>query len=199
MTDAQIEEFKRALAAGPVKFTYLKTLKDARGRTVKDVQGNPEFEEELHTAVGTLTVTGGTLVGTKQIMVGANGAGTINVRGSEAAISCASLVLSNTVALATSSTLNFTADANGVGPVKATSASLADGTKVVVDLSAYTGRRSRIKLIDTADLTADLAQLDVTFMDSSERHLDEGAALVKASGGLFARIPAQSGMLLIFR
>ena len=54
MTDAQIEEFKRALAAGPVRFTYLKTLKDARGRTVKDAQGNPEFEEESHMAIGTL-------------------------------------------------------------------------------------------------------------------------------------------------
>ena len=146
-------------------------------------------------AVGSLTFSGGAMTLKDKLAIGSNGKGTLARIGSSGTLTVKTLQ----TLCQSESTLSFTADANGVGPVKATSASLADGTKVVVDLSAYTGRRSRIKLIDTADLTVDLEQLDVTFRDSSERHLDEGAALVKASGGLFARIPAQSGMLLIFR
>lgn len=101
-----------------------------------------------HTAVGTLTVTGGTFVSSKQIMLGANGTGTINVRGSGAAISCASLVLSNTVELATSSTLNFTADANGFTPIEVAGKVVnTSGTTITVDLTEAPASQNSYKLI----------------------------------------------------
>lgn len=148
------------------------------------------YPVEDHTAVGTLTVTGGTLVGTKQIMVGANGAGTINVRGSEAAISCASLILSNTVALATSSTLNFTADANGLAPIEVSGKVVnTPGTTMTVDLTDAPASEKGYKLIGCTSWEGPVPAC--TFVGSPDPEIH----LVARQSGLYAK--GRKGIVLV--
>ena len=96
-----------------------------------------------HAAEGTLTVTGGVVALSQSLNVGFDGKGTVAVVGSLPTITVAGdLVLSNTVETATSSTLKFTFDENGVSPIQVADKLVnTAGTKLKVDLGRYSGRK----------------------------------------------------------
>ena len=153
---------------------------------------SPNYPVDAHDAVGTLTVTGGTLACTDQVMVGMDGAGTIDVRGSTASISCASLVLSNTVETATSSTLNFTADANGFSPITVAGAVVnTPGTTMTVDLTAAPASEKGYKLIGCTSWEGPAPAC--MFVGSADPEIH----LVARPSGLYAK--GRKGSVLIVR
>ena len=123
-----------------------------------------------HTAVGTLTVTGGTVtIGStttpRTLGVGFDGTGTLAVGGSLADITLnGDLVLSNTTETATSSTLKFKLDATGVAPIKVSGKVVnTPGTKLVVDVGDTQAKRKNRRLIQCANWEGP-AITDVTFV-----------------------------------
>ena len=149
---------------------------------------------DRHDAEGTLTVSGGTTTFPGTCYVGANGAGMVEMSGTGGTLSLKNLVTSNTTEWATSSTLKFTLGADGVAPITVSGKTeLTDGTKVEVDLTGYTGGKQSFKLIDCANVTANLNALDFTFTGVQTAQ----ARLETRTNGLYACFPR--GMMIIVR
>ena len=154
-----------------------------------------------HTAVGTLTVTGGTVtIGStttpRTLGVGFDGIGTLAVGGSLADITLnGDLVLSNTTANATAAALAFTLDANGVSPIKVSGKVVnTAGTKLTVNLGpdAFATKLSHRRLI-ACDAWEGPEIADVVFTGA---HADE-VLLRRNAKGLYVSVPI--GAMLIVR
>ena len=100
-------------------------------------------------AVGTLTVTGGTVTLAKNLIVGLDGSGTVAVAGAGATFSVGgNLVLHNGTEPATASTLRFSLGENGVATMRVAGSVVNEvGTRVEIDLGAYAFTRARQQLI----------------------------------------------------
>ena len=151
-----------------------------------------------HDAEGTLTVSGGTTTFPGTCYVGADGTGTVEMSGTGGTLSFGGLETSNTVASTwtTSSTLKFTLGESGVSPITVSGKTvLTDGTRVLVDVSAYTRGRAAHRIIACtgANVTADLDALDVTFVGASgvlPGHLE------LRTDGLYAVIPRGTAIIV---
>ena len=123
------------------------------------------------TAEGLLCISNGTFAATKEVYVGTDGAGTIQV-GPTGTFTAKTLVLSNQ----TSSVLRFVFGANGFsGGVTATNLVIASGAKLAVDARGYAGRKSTFKLLTASSVTGAFADSDVTIAtdgDSAGAHIE---------------------------
>ena len=117
-----------------------------------------------HDADGTLTVAGGAFSVTDELIVGADGSGTVEMVGTEGSFTAGSLVLSNT----TASVVRFVADASGFSPVNVTGElAVTDGASVEVDLSGFVGSASKFRLFNFASSGGDLESMPVTLLDAN--------------------------------
>ena len=115
------------------------------------------------TAEGLLCISNGTFAATKEVYVGTDGAGTIQV-GPTGTFTAKTLVLSNQ----TSSVLKFVFGADGFsGGVTATNLVIASGAKLEVDARGYTGTKARFKLLTAASVTGAFADQDITITTDS--------------------------------
>ena len=128
--------------------------------------GTARYPFDRHDGTGTFTVAGGETVVNHSTVLGADGAGVLEMRGSVGTFTTKDLVLSN----ATESVVRFVADANGVSPVAATGTlTVTDATRLEVDLSAYTGKAATFPLVTFGAFEGDLSQVDLSFTDGSGR------------------------------
>ena len=107
------------------------------------------WPDTLHDAEGTLTVAGGEVEFQKNLVLGADGCGTVDVIGSSGTFTVGGdLVFSNHVANAQSGgTVNFVFDADGIRPLTVNGkAKFLSGAKMTVDVSGYAGTRGKCLL-----------------------------------------------------
>ena len=142
------------------------------------------------TAEGLLCISNGTFAATKEVYVGSDGAGTIQV-GPTGTFTAKTLVLSNQ----TSSVLRFVFGANGFsGGVTATNLVIASGAKLEVDARGYAGRKSTFKLLTAPSVTGAFADSDVTIATDGD---SAGAHIEWRNGSLMYVNPR--GMTMILR
>ena len=142
------------------------------------------------TAEGLLCISNGTFAATKDVYVGTDGSGTIQV-GPTGTFTAKTLVLSNQ----TSSVLRFVFGADGFsGGVTVTNLVIASGAKLEVDARGYTGDTSSFKLLTAASVTGEFADQDITI--TADRPFRE-ARLEWRNGSLMFVKPR--GMFIIFR
>ena len=126
------------------------------------------------TAEGLLSVTGGTFTATKEVYVGTDGSGTIEI-GPAGTFTAETLVLSNQ----TESVLKFVYDANGfAGKMEVTNIVISAGTKLKVDLGEYDGLKTH-QIITAANVEGDFAEEDV---EITGKHAFKAVLVRKASG-----------------
>ena len=114
--------------------------------------------ENGHDAEGVITVVDGSFVAESNVVVGADGAGAIEMVGSNGSFTARDLVLSN----ATSSVVCFVADAKGFSPVTVQNVlTVTDGATVEVDLSGYSGEFSSAKVFNVGTVEGSLADVKV--------------------------------------
>ena len=123
---------------------------------------NSNYPFDRHDAVGTLTVSGGTFTAAKALNVGFDGTGTVEMVGSRGGLSANTLVLSNTTGVA-ASTLRFVADKDGFSPIAVSGkATIAAGTKLVVDATAVEGEIGRQPLLTFDESEGSFADGDIS-------------------------------------
>ena len=115
-----------------------------------------------HDAEGTVTVVNGTFSVADDMVVGADGFGTIEMVGNAGTFTAGSLVLSN----ATSSVVRFVAGAGGFSPIGVTGTlAVTDGTRIEVDLSGYTGNANVFRLFNFTSFDGDLDNVSLVLLD----------------------------------
>ena len=143
------------------------------------------------TAEGLLCISNGTFAATKEVYVGTDGAGTIQV-GPAGTFTAKTLVLSNQ----TSSVLKFVFGENGFsGGVTVTNLVIASGAKLEVDARGYTGMKANFNLLKAASVTGDFADQDITITTDSAYG---NGSLEWRNGSLVFSMPSR-GMILILR
>ncbi|MDD4016888.1 MAG: hypothetical protein PHV28_02980 [Kiritimatiellae bacterium] len=112
-----------------------------------------------HDAVGLLSVRGGTFSVVSNLVLSADGAGTLEIGGAGLLTVGGDLVLSNCTETASVATLKYTFGASGVGSLSVGGdIVVASGSKLVVDMSEYTGPLKTFQLLD-------LSSAEGTFSD----------------------------------
>lgn len=153
-------------------------------------QGAPE---NGHDAEGVITVVDGFFVAASNVVVGADGAGAIEMVGSTGSFTARDLVLSN----ATSSVVRFIADANGFSPVTVQNVlTVTDGASVEVDLSGYSGEFSSAKVFNVGTVEGRLADVKVKVTSGGSKMPGRYYLLRSASGIDVARL---AGTFILFR
>ena len=143
------------------------------------------------TAEGLLCISNGTFAATKEVYVGTDGAGTIQV-GPTGTFTAKTLVLSNQ----TSSVMRFVFDENGFsGGVTVTNLVIASGAKLEVDARGYTGMKTNFNLLKASSVTGDFADQDITITTDSAYG---NGSLEWRNGSLVFSMPSR-GMILILR
>jgi len=159
--------------------------------------------ESCKTAKGRLEVTGGELSLTGTLGVSRDGEGTLRLGGAGRIVAAAA-TFTNTWDAVNGVTypahLAYTLTPDGAGELALTgAATLAAGTTLSVDLTGYSGRQTKFRLIQTPTLNADLAQLDISIVDTraTGERLDRIASIAKGADGLYLRL--SRGTALLFR
>lgn len=189
-------------------FDFASTMYVGGGRTNDLVKGASYAGSGLpanrHDAQGSLTFSGGTMTFRGKLVVGSNGKGVLTRVGSQGTLSVNDLQLACQkvdegllTESQTEAVLRFVLDAEGIGAITAARATLADGTEIEIDYSAYQGNKRRFKVIDTATLSADPSKLVVRFKDDSGRGLDRNARLIANGNGLYAAFAPQGIMMIV--
>lgn len=148
-------------------------------------------------AKGLLRVSGGTFTCANDLWFSADGAGTLEMGpAADASLTAKDIYFTNTVdAVATSrTTVAFTFGPEGTGKAVASgTVTIAPGTKLVVDYSAYAGRKGGFDLISAAAIEGRFADEDITFIgDLTKEH-----TLVQDGKRVRVRFP--HGALLLVR
>jgi len=146
---------------------------------------------DRHDADGVFTLSGGLLDASKVgFHLGEDGTGTLNVNGAAGTFKAKSLVTAGS-----SAKIAFAAAADGVTPLEVQTATLRDGTRIDVDLTAMPEEGRRLCLVRSTGITADLSKLSVSFRDGSAGR-DTKAGLRLRSSGLYAVVPGGSVIIL---
>ncbi len=122
------------------------------------------WPDSRHDAKGSFVAAGGQVDFQKNLVLGADGRGAVEVVGSEGSITVGGdLILSNQVEnVASGGTLNFICDTNGVKPIVVTGhATFLSGAKMTVDVTGYTGTRAIPLLTAAAGLVNPIDPEDV--------------------------------------
>lgn len=148
-------------------------------------------------AKGLLRVAGGTFTCANDLWFSADGTGTLEMGpAADASLTAKDIYFTNTVdAVATSrTTVAFTFGPEGTGKAVASgTVTIAPGTKLVVDYSAYTGSKGGFDLISAAAIEGRFADEDITFIgDLTKEH-----TLVQDGKRVRVRFP--HGALLLVR
>lgn len=127
------------------------------------------WPDSRHDAKGSFVAAGGLVEFQKDLVLGADGCGTVEVVGSEGSIVVGgALILSNHVAnVASGGTLNFICDANGVKPLVVMGhTTFLPGAKMTVDVSGYTGVRPITLLTAAEGLVNPIAPEEIVIVDN---------------------------------
>ena len=116
-----------------------------------------------HDATGRLVLAGGTLTVARDVIVSADGFGTVEV-GPNGSLTARNLILSNGTEAASTAALTFAVAADGQTGTVALSERLTirPGATLVVDFSDYTGDRSTFPLVSCTDLDGSFAEENIT-------------------------------------
>lgn len=147
------------------------TLRDVYvgGMLSTDVLGvthkNAEFLDQQHDAQGTLAVSGGTFETKKNLIVGRDGTGAIELSGS-GVVKAVDVTVGHTDGQPASS-LSFTSDENGgFGSLVADSLDFAEGTKLTVDVAACpTAKKAKLIALANAATGRDNVTLELINAD----------------------------------
>lgn len=124
--------------------------------TAKKLTG---FPFDRHDAEGTLTIAGGTFRVNNNVVLGADGSGTLEIVGSTASVTAKSLILSN----ATESVVRFVPDATGVSTVHITDRlQIGAGSRLEIDMSGCARHRLRLFEYGTLEGSFDAGDVVVT-------------------------------------
>lgn len=154
---------------------------------------------DLHGAEGALTVSGGTVEFQKDLVLGADGVGTISCVGSKGEFTVGGdLVLSNTTANAQSGgSLKFTCDINGVSPIEvAGKVVFKANAKMMVDVSSWTDVSRRQWLLKAGAIENPIAACDVEVLGRTKVTQQ---AVVRYSVGQGYYVVVPKGLCLIVR
>lgn len=162
------------------------------------VKGNSCVEKGLpsdrHDATGLLRFSGGTMVFERNLVLGADGRGTLERIGTAGSLTVGGdLILSNSVANANSGgTLRFVFDANGVSPVVAKNVQIQSGAKLEIDLADYDGEKN-VKVLTAQSVTGAFAPsaISVTGVKAKDAKVTVTDTYVKVG---FAK-----GLMILFR
>jgi len=145
-----------------------------------------------HDAVGTLTVAGGVVQAPNDTVVGADGTGTLEMIGSVGSFTTRDLVLSN----ATSSVVRFVSDETGVAPMTVTRKLIVtSAAQLVLDVSRYTGKANRLRLISASEAEGSFAPENVTVVGAA----DGNWTVRPTRAGTGVEAARQVGMMVILR
>ena len=150
-----------------------------------------------HDATGELILAGGKLTSEKDVVVSADGSGTMVVApGGNAAIR--NLVLSNGTEQAACSVLRYEIGPDGTtGKVKLSgNLVITDGARLEVDFGAYPGRKANFPLLECNGVEGGFNDENVTFLNADAATL-RGAKLVQTETGLTVHVVR--GMTISFR
>lgn len=154
---------------------------------------------DLHDAEGALSVSGGTVEFQKDLVLGADGVGTINCVGSKGVFTVGGdLVLSNTTAnVQSGGALKFTCDANGVSPIKVTGKVVFKANaRMAVDVSAWADVSRRQWLLKAGAFENPIAACDVEVLGRTKATQQ---AVVRYSNGRGYYVVVPKGLCLIVR
>lgn len=145
-----------------------------------------------HDATGRLVLAGGTMTVGKDVVLAADGSGTLEV-GPAGSLVAQNMVLSNGTGQAS---LAFTLGANGAGSVTLTgSLVVRAGARLTVDLGGCTGSKVRYPLLSCGQMEGRFSADDIEF--SGDRNLVKVAQLEQTAKGL--NVLLVRGTLLLFR
>lgn len=114
-----------------------------------------------HDAQGVLSVAGGQFATAGDLVMSADGTGTLEV-GSAGQVIAGNVILSNGTYSVKTSTVKFMFGANGVGKVQSSGRlDIASGAKLKIDLSAYTADPKGFTLISYASREGEFAEKDI--------------------------------------
>lgn len=154
---------------------------------------------DLHDAEGALTVSGGEVEFQKDLVLGADGVGTINCVGSKGVFTVGGdLVLSNTTAnVQSGGALKFTCDANGVSPIKVTGKVVFKANaRMAVDVSAWADVSRRQWLLKASAFENPIAACNVEVLGRTKATQQ---AVVRYSNGRGYYVVVPKGLCLIVR
>ncbi len=151
---------------------------------------------ENHAAKGLLGVYGGSFTAPNStICLGADGTGLLEI-GETGSLSAKSLVVSNGVAEVAKSGVSLKFGPTGIGRVSLSGAlTLEPGAKLTVDLTEYTGRKNRFKVMSYASHNGTFANADITVEGDSR--LVGITAVEQSDTGIDIRL--MRGMAISFR
>ena len=163
----------------------------ANGKWSNPTKRFVNYPFDKHDAEGVFSVAGGQVRFARNLVLGADGTGTLEVVGSSAAsISVTgSLVLSNSVR----SVVRFVLGETSVTPIRVGGTlAISDGAELVVDAGTFT--RSKAKLFDCADVAGAFAPGDVSVVG-----LDNvaGCTVSVEAGGIWFRMPPKGTVLIV--
>ena len=141
-----------------------------------------------HDATGELILAGGKLTVEKDVVVSADGLGTVVVAPGGNAV-MRNLVLSNGTEQAACSVLRYEIGHNGATGKLTLSGNLVitDGARLEVDFGAYSGRKSNFPLLECSGVEGRINDGDVTFLNADAATL-RGAKLVQTQAGLAVHV-----------
>ena len=145
---------------------------------------------DCHSATGCLQVVGGRFTCEKTIYVGMDGVGTVGV-GPTGELRAETLCLTNVADAAAGttrpSTLEYVFGPDGVGTVTVTNLTVAEGSKLRIDVGRYVGAEGIFRLLTAKRLRGGFRAEDVTFVGAGA----EGACLLTDAEGFSVRILPQ--------
>ena len=148
-----------------------------------------------HDAVGRLEVVSGTFSTEKDIVLSADGAGTLEI-GHAGRVLASNVVLSNGTFSAKTSTVRFVFGADGVGRVEASGRmDIAPGSRMEVDLSGYRGEPKCFALIRCTSRAGSFADADIAV--SGWGHPQYPISVRQSDTGV--RLAMSHGMVLVVR
>lgn len=148
-----------------------------------------------HDAVGRLEVVSGTFSTEKDIVLSADGAGTLEI-GHAGRVLASNVVLSNGTFSAKTSTVRFVFGADGVGRVEASGRmDIAPGSRMEVDLSGYRGEPKCFALIRCTSRAGSFADADIAV--SGWDHPQYPISVRQSDTGV--RLAMSHGMVLVVR
>ena len=155
------------------------------------------WDVDVHYGTGLFSVSNGTVALQKNLNLGWDGTGIVERVGSAGSFTVAgNVMMSNTTAIASASILRFVLDANGIAPIQVGgSLTTTPGSRIEVDISAYTGRRGKHALLTASAINGSFADVEIISADGGPKVA--GAEVTVESSGLYLTIP--SGTVLIFR
>ena len=153
--------------------------------------GTGKWVADLHNAEGRLCIAGGKFMCNKEVYVGSDGSGTVEI-GPTGSFAANALVLSNQ----TASVARFVFGPAGVGAATVERLEVAPGAKLSVDVGAYTGRKPKFRLITAGAVQGAFAAGDIEIDGGTAAARFAAARVEQTATGVNLLLPSGTAIIL---